>query len=807
MKKSILALSVAASLALAGCGNDTKVENKVQYEDHILKSLQADTKIVFDVLTDPILPTFMAVDTIDGTLSTEGSMGDDHYSTDLSDPVAALGKTDGWSTTQPIVLPFGGGLNSATIPSAISVIETSDPRAGAPFNIVELQYGVDYLALPVDDSIIIQPTKPLNPKSHYMFAVTDELQDSNGEPVGMSESYAALKTTVQAPSSDLVTAQEVTHLIEGIFASTGMDSKTIIYSSWFTTGSVGETLYATKAAVASGVLSGKGVQSVWTGTANPNNVDLTLAYSISADSTKDYAAALGEDDNFTKYLDDSNGTLKQTLIGLYSATSPGTINVTKGTVKLPYYLETDTNNWNNTPFQSAMPSLAIIANALGDDALAATVTEQLIAAGIDVTKLATDTTEQLKLVGLSLEDADGQPLDAESLITQYSPIPQIKSLEDVPYLLFTPTVAAADGSLPVVIYQHGITSVKENSYAFAANLIAKGIAVLAIDNPHHGDRSLDDDRSANTDIQAYLNLTYLPVARDNIRQSMLDINGLRTALSVTDLTTDDELKLLDSSNVSFLGHSLGGVVGAPAVVAANRTLGLGTPVDGMFSFEKAAFANSGSDIGNLLFGSQAFGSMIKHNLMYSSSKDYQSYADASCTDTSFEGWENICFDNFEAAASDEIKTEMSSTFSSFIYAAQTIIGTADPVNAAWLASNNVAPDGSDEPVNIPMYMLQVKNDDTVPNNVPINQILNQPFAGTEPMADLFGLDSFTSGPAEGGKYFAKFNEAAEGNHSTFIAPSTFAPGAPELITHGVMQAQVGEFFATGKVDTIGNQED
>ncbi|MFA0464530.1 lipase, partial [Vibrio sp. 10N.261.45.F1] len=139
----------------------------------------------------------------------------------------------------------------------------------------------------------------------------------------------------------------------------------------------------------------------------------------------------------------------------------------------------------------------------------------LIAAGIDASILATSQTEQLKLIGLNLTLKDGSALDSERVITKYSPVPQVKSLEDVELLLFTP-----NGSDPtnVVIYQHGITSAKENAYAFAYNLAKAGVAVLAIDLPLHGTRSLDDTRSANADVLAYLNLANLPVARDNVRQ-------------------------------------------------------------------------------------------------------------------------------------------------------------------------------------------------------------------------------------------------------------------------------------------------
>lgn len=112
-----------------------------------------------------------------------------------------------------------------------------------------------------------------------------------------------------------------------------------------------------------------------------------------------------------------------------------------------------------------------------------------------------------------------------------------------------------------MIYQHGVTTAKENAYAFAKNLTAVGLAVIAIDLPLHGERSLDSTRSANSDPLAYINLTYLAVARDNLRQSILDVLGLRAALTLSQpLFTGTRLSGINvgtGSKVRMLGHSLG----------------------------------------------------------------------------------------------------------------------------------------------------------------------------------------------------------------------------------------------------------
>ena len=377
------------------------------------------------------------------------------------------------------------------------------------------------------------------------------------------------------------------------------------------------------------------------------------------------------------------------------------------------------------------------------------------------------------------------------VIIKYSPVPQVKSLEAVEFLLFTP-----NGSDPtnVVIYQHGITSAKENAYAFAYNLARAGTAVLAIDLPIHGTRSLDDTRSANSDVLAYLNLTNLPVARDNVRQSALDVMGLRASLVASlqaGLLVNSPLKgfnIATGSQVKFLGHSLGGIVGTTAVAASNRTLGSPT-ADALYSFSAAAIENSGGQISNLLLGSTEFGPQVKHNVALSASTEYASYAAASCTNSS----DKLCYETFESNATTAQLAVMTAAFQQFAYAAQTVLDTIDPfTNADHLIS-------SGSPV-LPIYMGQVKDDDTVPNSV-----ASAPFAGTTPLATKLGLtvvDSSNTTP-NGTKDFVKFNDVAF--HSTFVLPKdTTTPTPLDSAHYAEMQAEAVDFLVDNKLDSVSN---
>ncbi|MGY6448243.1 hypothetical protein ACXIT2_23400, partial [Vibrio parahaemolyticus] len=76
--------------------------------------------------------------------------------------------------------------------------------------------------------------------------------------------------------------------------------------------------------------------------------------------------------------------------------------------------------------------------------------------------------------------------DSERVITRYSPVPEVKALENVEILLFTPQNGVAKDE---VIYQHGITSAKENANEIAFNMVQAGVADNTNDLPIHSTRN------------------------------------------------------------------------------------------------------------------------------------------------------------------------------------------------------------------------------------------------------------------------------------------------------------------------------
>ncbi|MGR5319081.1 VolA/Pla-1 family phospholipase [Vibrio alfacsensis] len=767
MKHTFKLSLLCSAILLAGCGDNTSssgTSDTVTFEPAVHALLDRNTSISFTLQganADVPVPSYLLMDSSDGTLGLPTN-GDDA----LTNPAAAMNTMDGWSTSMPIVLNFNGdGFADGLVTSGVSVIKINQRLTDwdGTSNPIEkvLTLGTDFVVQARGNSLYIQFMNSLDESGEYIFAATQAISDVNGNPIGTSNSYATGKSNeIIYESGDLASVQAVTKAVEGIFGLASVNPADIVYSSWFSTQSVGDTLAAVKGVTATGFATGANtLNAVYKNDESDGAVDLATAYTMSLGTTQDFVTALDADEDFNKYISDLDAA-KTAIKGLYAGSAVN-VNVTQGVVRLPHYLDKGAD-WNMQPMVSAMPSLAKLSAALADPNEQANMVQQLSTGifaddPVDVTKLATDPTEQLKLVGSELFLSSGTRLDSERIITRYSPVPVVKSLEDVEFLLFTPETGTPTD---VVIYQHGITSAKENAYSFAFNMVKAGVAVIAIDLPIHGTRSLDEQRSANADVLAYLNLSNLAVARDNLRQSVLDVLGLRASLVVSaqaGLLASTPLQAFNpmaGSKVKMLGHSLGGIVGTSAVAAANNTLGSPT-ADALYTFSGASIQNAGGQIGNLLLGSSNFGPQIKHNLAYVASADYASYADASCAELS----DKACYEAFEQMATEDQLRALHSGFSSFIYAAQTTLDTVDPfTNASDLMST-----GS---LSTPFFMTEVDGDDTVPNNV-----ANAPFAGTEPLAAKLGLTTVnrSNTAVSPSASFVQFNATA--THSTFASPA------------------------------------
>jgi dienelactone hydrolase len=175
-----------------------------------------------------------------------------------------------------------------------------------------------------------------------------------------------------------------------------------------------------------------------------------------------------------------------------------------------------------------------------------------------------------------------------------TPVPGV-----IPALAFVPAGTPPANGWPVVVFGHGLGSQKESLFVLAPQLASAGFASIAIDFVDHGDRAVrvtadpalgcaghcqvstttacghDADCGAETCVlpkfgqstgQCFAPFlsTDLAGTRDNIRQTVLDLQRLTTAVRACGTTACAGFQV-DADQVLYTGISLGGIIGTTTV--------------------------------------------------------------------------------------------------------------------------------------------------------------------------------------------------------------------------------------------------
>ncbi|WP_323901264.1 VolA/Pla-1 family phospholipase [Aeromonas hydrophila] len=791
MKKKLIYAAVVSAM-LAGCGgSDDNKGDTSSYLDYLLTGSNA------------VRPSALAARASDGTLkfSTETA--------DLSNPVSAMSTLDGWSTTQAIqIVPVTSSGIQVQAPAAaefaasvapLYLLELSFDSAALRPNGVKkvLTYGVDFVVAASAGKLNMVPLKPLNPSSYYMIVATDSLKDSSGNAVKAGNDYGNYKNNVGSNAQEQ-TINGLIALQEGLFkAATGVSTDHVIFSDWFGTQSGADVLVAVKGAAASVLKSPTlDAAALWKQDAK-GNTSLPGTYTLSVTGSNAFLTQLDAE----QFLPQEQKDAIATAFGPGAPLNPiaQATKVYTGTVKLPYFLASPATagSWDKAKTQSwhgAIPSLYAIANAL--KASDSEVIAGLVGAGVDPALLATliaDPTRQAellaeasKLIGVTLTSG-GKPLDAEQNIGRFNPLPMLEEVQSVPMRVFAKD--ALNTITDVIIYQHGVTSVKENAYALALGQIYAGmqagkkVALVVIDHPLHGERGFALSGSMATVTTSdnptpYLNLSYLTVARDNLKQSVADLLGLRLAVGLAN--AKGAIGTAGSLKVHFLGHSLGAISGTNLLAVANQPIG-NAQADALFKFDTGGLAMPGGGIAPLLLNSPTFGPTIKMGVLTSGSAElkagFTAYAPNCKTAVP------TCFVNeFLPSLSTTQQAAAASTLQSYSFAAQSVLDSADPINL-----------GRGIQSSFPLFATEIVGDGalSLSDQVIPNSIASAPLGGTEPLFKVLALQPLTATGA------ASHNAArfVAGGHSSLLAPDENFDPSGDVTTE--MQSQFASFFMSG----------
>lgn len=790
MNKLILRFAIISALGLSGCGSETIEDVKNELPDNGTP-VTAPARVIFDpanaIISVPNDLLFSG--TLDGTLNlpVEDPLNG-------SDPLVALSALDGWSTVNPFTIdidfPAGTSLsgNSVSNPASVRIFEAlmgGDigcevvPLGAACLVVSELTFGVDFISQKSGASIVVIPLIPLKGKTSYILALTNNLQDDSGKAIAGSGTYESVRQNInEYPlASDAQRGlQAIINSYENAIVAAGAVHDSLIYTMVMTTQSTTDVLFTAKALLAAPLAQG-GIPPV---------ISVT-------DTTISVAQAFAM----------QGLVLPANLQALYS-----TANLWSGSVTLPYYLGVPTpenpmapiNDW----WRSLCDSGAMLARLAAENPAAIPAGPLSESDGVCMA-----VSESAGLSAPGLRDLSSvMELDTERNLTKFSPVPAPKAMMPLDVQLTTPDISPTTdavrasfglpaltsipaGGWPIVMLQHGITSKKEDMLAMTGILSTVGFATIAIDHPLHGSRGfditgpdnipdgIDDINASSVSADQYMNLASLLTTRDNLRQSTVDMLGLRLSLST--------IPNVNGTNVHFLGHSLGAITGINFLALANTPLN--PALDALFAVSSNSLAMPGIMVANFLMESPAFGDLIKSSLTLAQSPEFQGYIAqvnpgiVAPTEAQMIGY----YQDFYALLSPVQQGELDAVFAQFTFAAQTVTDAGDPINylAAMAASQT------------PTHLIEVvgNGSDNLSDQVIPNSVATAPLAGTEGAVVLLGLPSVNETTLGSG--VVRF---VVGHHSSILDPSP-RPEAPDAAMAGratqEMQGQVAGFFLSG----------
>lgn len=716
MKNAFYGIALVSSLVLTACGGGGPAEPKIPGTGSGSTKLVSPVFVLSEQGSDiPVPNDLLFSETQDLTLNIPVA-----DPTDFSDPQVAINALDGWSSHAPFSIKFDGGIDGASVVpgQTVRIFKTSVfrpeaiPGTGIPAPTgpvtgieAELTAGVDFVTQVTGaSSVAVIPLRPFEAQANYTVVLTNGISDTSGNALTASPHFAIAKSNDPIPAGSATSALEpVRALIDPIMdvleASGSVASRDdVILAYQFTIQSMADAL-----------VTAKGVY-----------IDLPIGL--------------------------SGGTVfpATSFSSLFTDTVPftgiGAADLYKGQVTLPYLL---------TPSTATNP--------------AGVLTGRWVTAA-------------------NLSDGMGgtfpNPLGGGGNLTYAIPQPEKMADEQVPLLVSLPKNPACPKPYPVMIFQHGITSDRTAMLGIADTMAGACTAVISMDQPLHGiaaDNAVHQglqlasggligifegyaegalhERTFGVDLQNNatgavpspdgipdasgahtINLGNLLGFRDNLRQATLDLLTLEKAIPAMDVDGNG-IPDFDPTKVSFMGHSLGGIVGSTYTALSDMA-------------KQSVLATTSGSIAQMLNGSQSFGPVIRGGLAAA--------AGIPETDPAFAG----------------------TVLAPFLFAAQTVVDSGDPINYG-----NFALAGQ-----IPTLGLQIKNDSVVPNAVATG-----PLAGSIPHAAVFGLPAVTD-TAMQSRGFLKF---VSGNHATPLSPAGAGGPTEFLAETTAIQTAIATFIATG----------
>jgi dienelactone hydrolase len=507
--------------------------------------------------------------TTDGTINIQPPNG-------LIPNQAGLNALDGWSTTGPIRIRFGGPLNPASFSAAnirVYQVTVSNTNKAVSGFTRPLTYGTEFSAGVATDTGVgptileikplvpltpsagpATPTDPLPPGTGYLVILSNGILMANGAAATADDDYNTIKTTLGPTGNPANCATLPNAPMQGACGFTASH-------------------LAVNAAIGPLMIP-------------PANIIVSFHFSTVA--TRDTLRALGALTFLSPPTAIGVNAPPGIPLNAINPALPSTVFARFGTVTVPYY--------SYIPTPQAPGGISTDSQVLRTAWRAAAAPPAPLA----------------------------DPANERNL-TRFNPIPELRANKAIPLLVTVPSSPKPAAGYPVVIFQHGITRDRSDALAVAGAMASAGYVVASIDLPLHGVTNTasplyqaTNEQTFNLDLIVnasgasgpdgvidptgthFINLPFPLASRDNLRQGAVNLLTLTRALPTLDLDANPATVDVDPTRIAFIGHSLGAITGISYTWALP-----GAPL-----LRSAAFANPGGGLAELLRDSPTFGPRI-----------------------------------------------------------------------------------------------------------------------------------------------------------------------------------------------------
>jgi hypothetical protein len=182
----------------------------------------------------------------------------DRLVTGYPQTVADLNRMDGFSTVGGLYVNFTGDVDPSSFtravdaytgagaPAALVDVDDKSPDRGKTVGLLPMYASTadgvfDYTS--EDHTLLFQPSRPLRPRTRYLFVLTNTVRASKGGPVIATAETRALLTNASDPHAVAVRAA-----LPVLESATGIKRDTIVLASHFTTATVHDELLAAASA-------------------------------------------------------------------------------------------------------------------------------------------------------------------------------------------------------------------------------------------------------------------------------------------------------------------------------------------------------------------------------------------------------------------------------------------------------------------------------------------------------------------------------------------------------------------------------